>query len=191
MDSDLSAIQRLQEGDEQALVELMQRHKEAIFRLAWRYTWNEQDAAEIAEETFVRAYFKAGSFTPRATVKTWLFTIAANLCRDLLRHRKKEQTHLSLDATHGQDDSSALKNLVSTGESDARQSAESTEDTQIIQRAIHALPHKLKFPFVFCIVEGNRYDECAEVLKTSRKTIETRIYRARIRLRKALADLRD
>jgi len=190
MDPDYSAIQRIQTGDEQALVELMTRYKEAIFRLAWRYTWNEQDAAEIAEETFVRAYFKAGSFKPKAKVKTWLFTIAANLCRDLLRRRKKEQYHVSIDAPLNPNDSRDYKDTLSNKEADARESAEAREQMTIINEAILALPHKLKFPFVFCSLEGNSYDECANVLKTSRKTVETRIYRARLRLRQQLAKLR-
>lgn len=190
MDPDLSAIQRLQTGDEQALVELMTCHKEAIFRLAWRYTRNEQDAAEIAEETFVRAYFKAGSFRPKAKVKTWLFTIAANLCKDLIRRQKKERKHVSMDAPLNPNDSRDYKDTLSNKEADARESAESRERMDTIDEAILALPHKLKFPFVFCSIEGNSYDECAIVLKTSRKTVETRIYRARLRLRQQLASIR-
>ena len=190
MDPDLSAIQRLQSGEEQALVELMQHHKDAIFRLAWRYTWNEQDAAEVTEETFVRAYFKAESFRPRAKVKTWLFTIAANLCRDMLRRRKKEGTNLSLDVAATSNDQRSFHDSASAGEADARQSAESKEQVKTIESAIQDLPHKLRFPFVYCVIEGQGHDECAEILNTSRKTVETRIYRARKKLRQQLNDLR-
>ncbi len=65
----------------------------------------------------------------------------------------------------------------------------SKESVSSVHAAIFALPHKLKFPFIFCILEENSYDECAEVLNTSRKTVETRIYRARKLLREKLADL--
>jgi len=65
----------------------------------------------------------------------------------------------------------------------------SNESLKAIEAAIQTLPHKLRFPFIFCILEGNSYDACAEVLKTNRKTVETRIYRARKQLREALSEL--
>lgn len=190
MDPDFSTIQRIQAGDENALLVLMSNHKEAIFRLAWRYTMNEHDAAEIAEETFVRAFFAADKFRPKAQVKTWLFTIAANLCRDHLRRRKKEAKTSSLDAPISNRDTPGYQATIDPGTPDPRQLLETREKLHMIEEAIFNLPHKLVFPFVFCAIEGHSYDECAAVLNTSRKGVETRIYRARLKLRKELARVR-
>lgn len=183
-------MQRIQEGDEQALLELMSRHKEAIFRLAWRYTLNQQDAEEIAEETFVRAYFKAGRFRPKALVKTWLYTITANLCRDLLRRRKKEGYKVSMESTLSATDPRELRETLHHPDAGVHQSVESGEQVEIIENAILTLPHKLRFPLVFCTLDGNSHDACARVLQTSRKSVETRIYRARQRLRTILSAMR-
>ena len=60
---------------------------EPLFRFAFRYLRDETAARDVAQETFVRVYFKAASFKPQSTVKTWLYTIAVNLCRDRLRRR--------------------------------------------------------------------------------------------------------
>ena len=92
MDEDLISIQRIQRGDEGGLSDLMLRHKQALFCFAIRYTGNEADAAELTEETFFRVYQNAAKFTPRAKVKTWMFSIAANLSRDFLRRKKKALT---------------------------------------------------------------------------------------------------
>ena len=58
-----------------------------------------------------------------------------------------------------------------------------------IEAAIHKLPHKLKFPFIYCVLEEHSYDACAEILGRTRETVETRIYRARKRLQQELAEL--
>jgi RNA polymerase sigma-70 factor (ECF subfamily) len=188
-DSDMRALRKIQDGDEAGLKELMARHREALFRFIYRYVQNEADAAELTEETFFRVYQNADRFRPKAKVNTWIFTIAGNLCRDRLRKNRKRKGDWSLDAKI--DESSGVQR-GDTFASDTRNPEETTvsnESLKTIEEVIHALPHKLKFPFIFCILEGNSYDACAEVLKTNRKTVETRIYRARKQLREKLSDL--
>src|SRR6476661_6764080 len=94
-DPDLTLVQALKVGKDQALDELMDRHREGLFRFVLRYVHNETDALELALETFVRAYFNIGKFRPAAKFATWLYHIALNLCRDHLRsraHRDSLQT---------------------------------------------------------------------------------------------------
>lgn len=186
MDDDWPAIKRIQQGDESGLVELMTRHKEAVFRFIFRYTNNESDAAELTEETFYRVFKNAGKFRPKAKVSTWIFTIAANLSRDFLRRESKKQNHVSLDARSDQAGSSSLLEVTPSDVIDPKRESLSREAVSAIESAIHSLPHKLKFPFVFCVLEDHSYDECAAVMKTNRKAIENRIYRARQMLRSQL-----
>ena len=183
MDNDYQLLRRIREGDEGALSLLMEKYKHAIFHFAFRYTGNEADAAELAEETFVRVYFKADRFRPKAKLKTWIFTIAANLCRDFLRRKKKHAGTISLDANRSDAESLSLKEIIPGNEPDPATKAGSRESLAEIEAAIQALPYKLKFPFIFCVLEQHSYGECADVLKTSRKTVENRIYRARLLLR--------
>src|SRR6202166_3461183 len=86
-DPDLTLVQALKEGEDQALSVLMDRHREGLFRFVLRHVHNEADALELAMETFVRAYFNIGKFRPAAKFATWLYHIALNLCRDHLRSR--------------------------------------------------------------------------------------------------------
>ena len=189
IDADLKSLEKIQRGDESGLTELMSRHRDALFHFIYRYVANEADAAELTEETFFRVYQNANRFQPKAKVVTWIFSIAGNLCRDSIRKNKKRRGDLSLDAEI------AGTSGVQRGDtftSDSRNPSESTISNEAlagVHAEIFALPHKLKFPFIFCILEDNSYDACAEVLKTSRKTVETRIYRARKLLREKLSDM--
>ncbi|MGB0743250.1 MAG: RNA polymerase sigma factor, partial [Opitutales bacterium] len=120
--------------------------------------------------------------------KTWIYTIALNLSRDRLRKDKKRKGQLSLDAPISAGDfDQPLADRMGSSAPSPSQSLQSDDDLQHIQEQVSKLPEKLKFPFVFCILEKHSYDDCAAILKTSRKTVEARIYRARQTLKQQLA----
>ncbi|WPJ97232.1 sigma-70 family RNA polymerase sigma factor [Coraliomargarita algicola] len=188
-DADYASLQKIQSGDEAGLRELMSRHREALFRFVYRYVNNEADAAELTEQTFFRVYQNASRFRPNAKVITWIFAIAGNLCRDFIRRNRKRQGDLSLDVDLDDRTNIQRGDTIASSLSNPEEAAVSSESLSKVNAAIFALPHKLKFPFIFCVLEDNSYDACAEVLQTSRKTVETRIYRARKLLREELSDL--
>lgn len=101
MDPDLPLIHALQSGDDSALNELMRRHREPLFHFAFRMVRNGVAAGDIVQEAFVRAYFAAARFKPKATVKTWLYSIALNVSRDHLRRLAKRRGDVSLDTASG------------------------------------------------------------------------------------------
>ena len=181
MDPDLALIEALRAGEDLALNELIQRHRAPLFRFAFRYLRNEAAARDIVQETFVRAYFKSGRFKPRFTVKTWLYTIAANLCRDRLRWVGKRQ-HLSLDAPDGGAKPEPASADLTPAELSAR-----TEWFTLLQQAIDKLPHRLKLPLVLCALEERSHKEAADIMGTTPKTVELRIYHAKARLRELLS----
>ncbi len=185
-DPDLQSLQLIQQGDEQGLVDLMNSHRDAIFRFTFRFVYNEEDAAELTEATFLKVYQNAARFRPRAKVRTWIFTIAGNLCRDFLRKQRKRKGDISLQTPLGNEPGFTLLDQLSDRATIPDQEAASQEKLQRIESAIDLLPHKLKLPFVYCILEGHSYDECAEIIRSTRKTVETRIYRARKTLQREL-----
>jgi len=187
-------LQDVQQGNEEALLALMQRHKQALFQFVYRYLGNDADASEVTESTFFKVYQKAHTFSPKASVKTWIFSIALNLSRDLLRRRKKYQHHVSFEGSQflrEHSESIPLNETLDSGIVDPARHLSSTDHLSQIASIIQRLPEKLRFPFVFCVLEDHTHDECAEILKTSRKTVETRIYRARKRLVHLLGERTD
>lgn len=190
MDPDLALLEAVQKGDETALRELMDRYRDPVFRFAWRYVRNEAVAADIAEETFVKVFFKAASFRPRGKVSTWIFSIAANLCRD---HHRREARRKVLPLSAGQNETGRggddeLVERLEDPSPATEQVVLDRENEDLVAAAVDRLPSKLKSAFILFALEGCSQQECAEILGTSPKTIETRVYRARQRLREELGE---
>ena len=181
MDDDRAAMEQIRDGEGAGLVVLINWYQTPVFRLACRYLYSETDAADITQATFIRVWEKGATYRPKAEVRSWIFAIAANLCRDFIRRRQYRERVISPIAPVD-DRSPAPEEHAGPAAS-----LESREAMSLLESAIDALPNKLKFPFLFCVIEQHSYDECAAVTGTSRKTVETRIYRARNRLRKQLA----
>lgn len=173
MDPDLPLIHALQRGDDSALNELMIRHREPLFHFAFRMVRNEAAARDIVQEAFVRAYFGAAKFKPKATVKTWLYSIALNLTRDHVRRSAKRRGEVSLDAEHQPTD------LGFSQSADLPRSDEFT----LLQRGIDELPAKLREALVLFSLEQKSQREAAEILGTTPKTVELRVYHAKQKLR--------
>ena len=104
VDLDYALLRKTSRGDQRAFAELMQRHQDRIYRLAWRLLRQAQEAEDAAQEVFLKAYQNAGRFTPTGTVAAWLNRITANHCLNLLRARKvkKEVAWEDLDSGAGQ-----------------------------------------------------------------------------------------
>ena len=188
-DEDFLLLEKIGQRDESALVRLMSKYKELVFRFAYRYLNNQSDSAEVTEETFFRVYQNAGKFLPKASAKTWIFAIALNIIRDRLRKRRKFSIEFSYDQVSCSEESeNPLLERINSGERIPVANLQSRDESETIKRCIERLPEKLRFPFVFCILEEHTYDECAVILKSSRKTVETRIYRARQALKGMLQE---
>ncbi len=177
--TDEDLILALQKGQDNALNELMGRYKKSLFHFITRYTHDEEISYDIVQETFFRVYQKAETFNPSYKFKTWLYQIALNLCRDYAR-KKKLQSFVSLDTWLGSDEDSSgsLHDIIASGE-DIENITENRQALKLLEKQIDKLPHKLKAALILFTLEGHSQEECATILGTTAKTVETRIYRAR------------
>ena len=183
MDPDLSLIEAIQVGDDSPLDELMRRHREPLFHFAMRYLGDETAARDVVQESFVRAYLKAGKFKPRATVKTWLYAIALNLCRDRFRKLRNRRHDISLDSLRS-DGSPPLE--VADPRPLPSELIGSRERFATLQRAIDELPETLREALVLFSLEGKSQKEAADIIGTTPKTVELRVYHAKNKLRALL-----
>jgi RNA polymerase sigma-70 factor (ECF subfamily) len=190
-DPDLPLWQRLQQGDDSALDELMGRHSGGLFNFIFRYVLNEQDARDLLQETFVRAYFKRHQFQPRAKISTWLYRIALNLCRDHARSRAAKEGKLTESLVVRSEDGEEREREISGKTANPAEIAQSNEALESLEHAIQALPHDLKAAFILAVLEDRSQQECADLLGTTVKAIETRVYRARKILEGKLASHRN
>lgn len=186
MDPDLPLIEALQADDDSALNELINRHREPLHRFVFRYLRNEATARDVVQETFVRVYFKAAKFRPKSSVKTWIYTIALNLCRDQNRRLMRRSRDWSMDAPT-RDDAPRVE-VVDEAPLPSTKAADSDRFAQL-QRAIDQLPEKLRESLILFSLEQRSQQEVAELLKITPKTVELRVYHAKGRLRAVLGHL--
>ncbi len=183
MDPDLPLIEALQAGDDSALNELINRHREPLHRFVFHNLRDEATAHDVVQETFVRVYFKAAKFRPKFAVKTWIYAIALNLCRDHGRWRGRHRGEVSIDAP-ARDDGARFE----VADSAPAPSAKATESDRfvLLQRGIDQLPQKLKEVLILYSLEERSQQEVAELLGITLKTVETRVYHAKAKLRAVL-----
>jgi len=183
---DREDMERLSEGHDAALNRLMGRHSERLFHYLLRQLNNESDAAELAQETFVRVYHHRARFDPRQKFSTWLYAIATNLVRDRFRwHQRHPQ--VSLDAERGE--GGAILETLPDGAASASEQMAAEERAVEVRAAIESLPDDLRSPLILSEYEGLSHAEIGAVLNCSAKAVETRLYRARNHLRKRLVGL--
>lgn len=173
-DPDFEWVRALQNGDDAALNELMARHRLPLVRFLHRYTRSAAVAEDLAQETFVRAYFHIGDFKPSARFSTWLYRIGVNLARDYARSKQFKRA-LRNEPIPESGTAWELPDTASLPSDQAR----AAEELKCVYRLIHELPHPLKSAFLLTVIEERSQKEVAEILGITPKAVETRVYRAR------------
>lgn len=188
-DPDAELMLRLKNGEDSVLNELMTRWQQSLVAFIYRYIGQETDALDLAQETFVRVYKTRRRYTVQAKFSTWLFAIAANLCRNYLRWRlrRRKAGPETLDAEN-RDPAEGIQSLDDAPD----QAAMRSESISLVKVAIDKLPHDLKTALLLYEYQSLSYAEIASVLSCSVKAVEMKLYRARQLLRETLvgSDLR-
>ncbi|WCJ60254.1 RNA polymerase sigma factor [Fontisphaera persica] len=176
---------RLAMGEPLALNDLMDRHAAAVYGFLCRLLGDEQEAEDLAQETFVRVFESCQAYRSEQRFTPWLFTIAANLARSrrrsLARHPMESWDHQwdLENTTQGMGSGSAEQ-------VDPAQQLLQEERREAVRMAVNRLPKELREVIVLCEWEDLSMAETASVLGTTIKAVESRLYRARKELRKRL-----
>jgi RNA polymerase sigma-70 factor (ECF subfamily) len=181
---DQADMEQLQAGHDAALNDLMERHATPIFHFLCRMVNNEDDANDLAQETFVRVFKSSASFRLEQRFSSWLFTIAANLARNHFRWRARHP-NVSLDAENAETEQTLGSTLPATGHAPNEQ-ALATERARAVRAAVEQLPEDLREAIVLCEWEDRSLAEAATILEATPKAVESRLYRARGILREHL-----
>jgi RNA polymerase sigma-70 factor, ECF subfamily len=181
-DSDEALMGALAGGDDTALNPLMDRWQAPLRGFLYRYTQNEHDALDLAQETFVRLYQHRTRYRRGARFSTWMFQIALNLARSRARWRRRHPT----DALADEAETSAARAPTST-EADPAERALAAERAATVKAAVAALPAELREAVVLFEYQDKSHAEIAAIVHATPKAVETRLYRARQQLRKTLS----
>jgi RNA polymerase sigma-70 factor (ECF subfamily) len=181
---DVAYIRQVQAGDRDAFRALVERHSRTVFRVAFRMLNNEQDAEEIVQETFLKAYKALSSFESRANFSTWLCRIAINGSLDMIAQRKPSQP---LSGVNEEGDEFELQ-LPSNAPSPERHVL-SGEVRERIASAMDQLTAVERTAFVLRHFEGRSIEEIGSVLEIKDGAAKNTIFRAVQKLRRALEPL--
>jgi RNA polymerase sigma-70 factor, ECF subfamily len=182
-EQDRDDMARLAAGHEIALNSLMERHSARLFHYLLRQLNNEADAAELAQESFVRVYQNCARFRTAQRFSTWLYAIATNLLRDRFRwHKRHPQVSLDAETEAG----GTLKDTLPNPAASPGEQLEKSERAEEVRQAVQSLPAELRTPLILFTYENLSHAEIAEILNCSAKAVEVRLYRARGVLRKHL-----
>lgn len=179
--ADRADMERLCAGDPAGLDALMARHATPVFHFLFRTLGNEDDADDLAQETFVRVFNARNSYRPAEKFTTWLYTIAANLARNQFRWRSRHPT-VPLES----DDPAEPARVVPAADAGPDQAALDGELNAAVRHAVAELPDDLRAAIVLCEWEERAVAEAATILGTTPKAVESRLYRARQALREQL-----
>ncbi len=174
-------------GDPAAFGELVLRHQDRAYNLAFRLTGSPEDAADTVQEAFLKAYRGIRSFRRQSSFYTWLFRIVVNEVRS--RRRRKEysrRAEFSLDAANDGDPARGPAAVRSDGP-DPSEEASLAERRQIVEAALQELEFEQRAIIALRDIEGRDYAEIAEVLGCPAGTVKSRLHRARMALKEALA----
>jgi RNA polymerase sigma-70 factor, ECF subfamily len=175
-------IERSRKGDSTAFGVLVERYQRRVVGVAQAVVHNQDDAIELAQETFVRAYENLSKFESRSSFSTWLYRIAANLAIDFWR---REGRHVVL---HGEDADSEIAKLP-TVTGDSFKEVSRSELSARLKQALEELTPEHRAVILLREVEGMSYDEISDVLQCPRGTVMSRLHYARTHLRKILKDV--
>ena len=178
---DRADMERLQGGHDDALDDLMSRHATPIFHFLFRMLNNEDDANDLAQETFVRVFRAKDSYRPEQRFGTWLYTIAANLARNHIRWRTRHP-NVSLDAESPQTGRTLSDTLISENPTPKEQSL-AADRVAAVRAAVEELPPEMREAIVLCEWEERSVADAATILGATPKAVESRLYRARQILR--------
>ena len=180
--TDRAYVAKARSGDADAYRVLVERHSRSLFRLAFRMTGNEQDAEDVVQESFLRAYRQLGKFDDRASFGTWLYRIAANCSLDLVRARKRRSEKLAAAEPEMEDPMAA----VPSPDPSPERAALSTEVRERVAEAMQELSATERTAFVLRHFEGMCIEEVSRVLECQPGAAKHSVFRAVQKLRRAL-----
>jgi RNA polymerase sigma-70 factor, ECF subfamily len=181
---ELALVQAAKQGDVSAFEQLVKRYDRNIFRIAQHITQNREDAEDVVQDAFLKAYENLDQFQGNSKFYTWLVRIAVNESLMKLRRRKTSKT-VSMDEDVETEEGSMPREFADWSPNPEQQYGQS-ELSEILRKTIQGLPASFRTVFVLRDVEGLSTEETAEMLDLSIPAVKSRLLRARLQLRERL-----
>ncbi|WP_304509481.1 RNA polymerase sigma factor [Anaerotignum sp.] len=177
-------ISRAKQGDMAAFEELIQQHEKIVYNVALRMMNHSEDAKDISQEVFIKAYKNITGFDERSTFSTWIYRITVNTCIDEMRKRKGKQK-LFLDNEFENEEGKVKQEIPSQCDTPEETLIRKEEKNEILT-ALQEISEDYRTVFILRDIRGLSYDEIAEITGLALGTVKSRISRARNHLKKEI-----
>jgi RNA polymerase sigma-70 factor (ECF subfamily) len=175
MDEDLDLIDRVEAGEREAFDELVLKHQKPLYSLLYRLVSNHDDAADILQKTFIKAFTGLSSFERRSSFKTWLYQIAINLVKNVYRDRGRT-AYVPIDDVIIRKNPRTLESLIHK------------ENMLNLRKALGELPEKQRITLILRVQEGKKFEEVALIMKCSIGTAKANYHHAVKKLKAIMGD---
>jgi RNA polymerase sigma-70 factor, ECF subfamily len=183
---EMELVGKAKSGDIDAFEALMKKTQGKIYNLGLRLLKNKEDAADLLQETYIKAYEKIPKFRGKSAFSTWIYRIATNFA--LMKLRKQKNDKISIDELKKNSDGSYFKKQISDWSHNPMAYFKNEELKALLDRGINSLPPKYKSVFVLHDIEGLPIAEVASILSLSVPAVKTRVHRSRLFLRERIAE---
>ena len=178
MDEDLDLIKRATAGEREAFDELVLKYQKPLYSLLYRMVSNREDAADLLQKAFVKAFTGLGSFEQRSSFKTWLYQIAINLAKNVYRDRSRAE-YVPIDDVVIRRNARILETLIVK------------ENRALLRQALAGLPEKQRITLLLRIQEDKKFEEIAGIMKCSIGTSKANYHHAMQKLKLMMKEEKD
>ena len=183
---EIKYVKRAARGDSRAFEELVMLYQGPVYNLCFRMVGNAEDAADMSQEAFLKAWKNLEGFQFESAFSTWLYRLASNCCLDFLRSRKRRPT-ISLVTTNDEDEEQVMD--VEDTAPGPEEQLFTREDREILQKALGEIDPEQRQILTLRVVNDLSYGEIAEILGIKEGTVKSRLSRARENLRKKVLQI--
>ena len=165
MDEDLDLINRTEAGEREAFDDLVRKYQKQLYAMLYRMVGNHEDASDLLQKAFVKAFTGLGTFERRATFKTWLYQIAINLAKNVYRDRARIE-QVPIEDVIIRRNPRTLENMIVS------------ENRQLLRRSLATLPEKQRMTLMLRIQSEKKFEEIADIMKCSVGTAKANFHHA-------------
>ena len=186
--TDTQLVARLQKGDSVAFREIVRRHQEKVHRLALRLTRDDARAQDVMQDAFLQVFRKIGQFQEQSAFSTWLYRITVNAALMRMRSERRHHETSLEDASPRYTEAGEIADPIDDWSTAVDDDAGNRELARYAAEAVDKLPETYRSVFILRELEDLSTEEVAQILDLTLPTVKTRLHRARLALRRSLAD---
>lgn len=183
---DRELMARCQAGDDSCFEVLVERHKQRVMNLVFRFMQGSDEAEDVAQEVFIRIYKAKDKYKPTAQFTTWLHTICRNTCFNAMAKKSRRPVLLKDD---GDDERDTVQEIPDAGTPTPEKSMMYNELAQAVKKGVDSLPDNQREAFILARYEHCSYEEIAKRMACSAKAVKSLLNRAKTNLREKLKNI--